>query len=392
MIMPGYELIGQEELESVTNVFKSGGGVLFRHGFDAMRNNQYAVRGFELEFAERIGGGHALAVSSGTAALRICLAALGVGVNDEVITQSFTFVATVEAIVESGAVPVIAEIDQSLGIDVSDLESKITPRTKAVILVHMLGNPGDAQQVRDFCERKGLFLIEDTAWGCGAKLHGVNLGNFGHMAAFSFDHAKIITTGEGGMVYSNDAALIERARAWHDHGHENNPSVPRWEDTRLSSGFNFRMSELQGAVGRAQLAKLDEILHAQRYQNAVYEDVIAKFAEVSVIPVLSGAEPSRDSFMFRAADAESASRIRAALVKRGRTTKILPEATSWHFAMHWTHIPSLVARHGGPEGLRNSLSKSTKNLESVVSIPIFVEQTESESEILFEALVEALRS
>ena len=138
--MPGFELIGAEEQAEVNDVFARG-GVLFRHSFDALRGNCYKVREFESAFALAMNIPHALAVTSGTAALRVALAALGVGPGDEVITQSFTFVATVEAIIEAGATPVCAEIDDTFNLDPTDLERRITKRTKAVIAVHMLGTP-----------------------------------------------------------------------------------------------------------------------------------------------------------------------------------------------------------------------------------------------------------
>lgn len=176
--MPGYEVIGNEELAEIQDVF-SRGGVLFRHGFDSLRNNCYKVKEFEQAFAKNIGADYSLAVSSGTAALRVALAALGVGPGDEVITQSFTFVATVEAIIESGAVPVCVDIDKTLNMDPADLERRITSRTKAVIAVHMLGTPARLPEIVEVCRRRNLLLIEDAAWGCGGSLQGKPLGTWG---------------------------------------------------------------------------------------------------------------------------------------------------------------------------------------------------------------------
>jgi 8-amino-3,8-dideoxy-alpha-D-manno-octulosonate transaminase len=141
--MPGYELMGREELAEIQDIFDHG-AVLFRHGFDGLRQGRYKVKDFEAAMAAKLGTGHGLAVTSGTAALRVALAALGVGEGDEVITQAFTFVATVEAIIESRATPVCAEIDATLNLDPADLARRISPRTKAVIAVHMLGYAGPA--------------------------------------------------------------------------------------------------------------------------------------------------------------------------------------------------------------------------------------------------------
>lgn len=343
--MPGYEFIGEEEEAAVAQVFKNG-GVLFRHGFDALRQGSYKVKEFEELFAVKFEQDSALAVSSGTAALRVALASLGIGPGDEVVTQSFTFVATVEAIVESGATPVCAEIDDTLNISIEDLRSRITSRTKAVIAVHMLGNPAPVSELVNFCKENDLYLIEDTAWGCGGSVDGKPLGTWGDVGAFSFDHAKVITTGEGGMVIHKSPEHHAKARAWHDHGHENNPDLPRWEDSRSSSGFNFRMSELQGAVGCAQLQKLDEIVAAQRASAQMIRDVFRLSGIDDFRQEVVGAEPTDDAVVVFLESAERAAFLRDCLADFGLATKILPEAMSWHFAGSWEHIKELKERHG----------------------------------------------
>ena len=173
--MPGFEVIGKEESEEVMSIFTEGGGVLFRHGFDTLRNNSFKVKEFEQDFGKFIGNDKALAVSSGTAALKVALSSLGLKAGDEVITQSFTFVATAEAIIESLCVPVFTEIDDTLNMDPKDLENRITSKTKAVIVVHMLGTPARLQEIKKICLENNLFLIEDTAWGCGGQFEGKKL-------------------------------------------------------------------------------------------------------------------------------------------------------------------------------------------------------------------------
>lgn len=207
--MPGYELIGDEEFAEVKTVFDSG-GVLFRHGFEKIRNECFKVKEFERDFAKYMGSQHALAVTSGTAALRVALAALGIGPGDEVITQSFTFVATVEAIIESGATPICANIDKTLNMDPKDLLGKITSKTKAVIVVHMLGVPARVDQISEICKIAGIPLVEDVAWGCGGSIGGVNLGTWGDVGTFSFDYAKTMTTGEGGMLLFKEESVFKR--------------------------------------------------------------------------------------------------------------------------------------------------------------------------------------
>lgn len=366
--MPGYEVIGPEERDEVLDVFNHG-GVLFRHGFEAVRNGCFKVRDFEQAFGTHFGGRHCLAVSSGTAALRIALAALGIGPGDEVITQSFTFVATVEAIIEAGAQPVIAEIDATLNIDPVDVATKISPSTRAIIAVHMLGTPARLDEISDLCDQTGISLIEDVAWGCGGAFRGRPLGTWGSVGTFSFDHAKAITTGEGGMLIAGDHEIYLRAKAWHDHGHENNPDLPRWEDSRSSSGFNFRMSELQGAVGLAQLRKLTAIIEGQRSSHESMWRELKSVPGLTLRPSPPDSFETNDALVFSTPSKEAAIACRRELLEEGLSTKILPEATTWHFARHWDHMPQLMNRHGN---LANAFPVSTSILERCVSLPVNV--------------------
>ena len=367
--MPGYEVIGAEEQAEVDEVFARG-GVLFRHGFDAMRNDCYKVRDFEVAFAKFMDVPHALAVTSGTSALRVALAVLDLQPTDEVITQSFTFVATAEAIIEARAVPVCCEIDDTFNMDPQDLLARITDRTRAVIVVHMLGTPARLVEIKKICDDRGIVLIEDSAWGCGGSLNGKALGTWGAMGTYSFDFAKTMTTGEGGMVVFNDTAMFERAKAWHDHGHENNPAVPRWEDTRAGSGFNYRMMELQGAVGLAQLRKLPAVVAAQRTNRDAVLAAIADIRGITLRVEPQGSNGTADAVVFNVPDKAAALRCRAALLEQTISTKILPEATTWHFAETWTHMPELVAAHGGT--LTEAFPRSRARLEASVSLPVFV--------------------
>ena len=380
-------MVGAEELAQVEEVFRSG-GVLSRQGFDERRNGCFKVRDFEAAFAARMGVAHALAVSSGTAALRVALAALGIGTGDEVVTQSFTFVATVEAIIESGAKPVCAEVDDTLNIDVDDLRLRITSRTKAVIVVHMLGTPARLREVLAVCEEGGVAVIEDTAWGCGGSLDGRPMGTWGCMGTFSFDYAKTMTTGEGGMVVFSGEAEWRRAAAWHDHGHENNPLVPRWEDTRSGSGFNFRMTELQAAVGLAQLNKLSHVVAAQVSNRDRLWGAIGDIPGVAPRGVPEGSSETADALVFFVADREQARQCRESLLAVGVSTKILPEAVSWHFAGTWTHMPELVEAHGG--SLCGEFPRSSALLDRAVSIPVTVRMDDGLPALVRRALVDAL--
>ena len=369
--MPGYEVIGNEEQNQISEIFNNG-GILFRHGFDQLRNNCFKVKEFEDKFSNFLKVKNSLAVTSGTAALRVAFASLGIGQGDEVITQCFTFVATVEAIVESGATPICANINETLNICPDDAEKLINSKTKAIVVVHMLGVPCEIEKIKKLCDKHNLFLIEDTAWGCGGAFKGKALGTWGDIGTYSFDFAKTMTTGEGGMLVFNKDIYYEKASAWHDHGHENNPNFPRWEDTRTGTGFNYRMMEIQGALGIAQLKKLPGIVKKQRENLEKIWDCISdiNFIKRRIEP--KGSYSTADALIFSMDKKEDASILRKKLLKNGVGTKILPEAITWHFAGMWDHIPSLIKAHN--YSIKEDLKSSEEILTKSVSLPITVNQ------------------
>ena len=231
-IVPGFEIFGKEEKEQVLEVLDSG--VLFRYEFAAQRKGVWKVAEFERAFAAYTGAAHAQAVSSGTAALKVALAALGLGAGDEVITQGFTFVATWEAILDCGAVPVFTEVDLTLNMDPADLERKITPKTRAILPVHMMGAPARIEAIKAIADRHGIPVLEDTAQAAGGRLHGRHLGTFGAIGTFSFDAVKTITTGEGGMCITDDESLWRRMSEYQDHGHDHVPNPGGRDFSNLS--------------------------------------------------------------------------------------------------------------------------------------------------------------
>jgi len=237
---------------------------------------KHKVYDLEREFAVFCGASHAVATNSGTSALLVSLHALGIGEGDEVLVPGFTYVATYGAIVHARAVPVLVEIDESLTIDPSDLERKVTDKTKAIIAVHMLGNPCDMSAVTAVADRHGLHLIEDACQAGGASFQGRRVGSLGTVAAFSFNRYKLMSAGEGGMVTTSDPALYERAFAVHDQGHTPLRSGKTQTDRSLI-GLNLKMNELTGAVALAQLRKLEGILAALRERKdllwSLIEDV-----------------------------------------------------------------------------------------------------------------------
>tara|TARA_B100000287_G_scaffold427969_1_gene478558 strand:+ start:3843 stop:5000 length:1158 start_codon:yes stop_codon:yes gene_type:complete len=385
--MPGYELIDKKELDQITDLFTNS-KILFRHSFDHLRNNIYKVKEFEQKFKKRMDVPHALGVTSGTAALRVALAGIGIKPGDEIITQSFTFVATVEAIIESRGVPVITEVDKTLNMDPKDLKRKITNKTKAIIVVHMLGTPARLSEIKKIADEAGVYLIEDTAWGCGGFYNKIPLGSFGDIGTYSFDFAKTMTTGEGGMVTFKNNEFFKKSMAWHDHGHDNNPEFPRWEDSRSSSGFNFRMNEMQGAVGIAQLEKLNFVVESQRHNSRLMEEVLKNFSlELRDKPDKSF--ETCDALTFFVDDNTIARKIRDSLLDVGMGTKILPEAITWHFAGTWEHMPELLSRNGN--NLSRSFPQSLSLLKRSVSLPVFINMVDDFQDKVHQALTKVLK-
>ena len=224
------------------------------------------VAAFEVAFAKRHGVSDAVAVSSGTAGLHLALAALGIGPGEEVIVPAFTWVSCANAIVYCGATPVFADVDaETFNIAVADVERKLTPRTRAVMAVHLFGLPADIDYL-DALLPNGVHIVEDAACAAGAEIAGQPVGGLGDVGVFSFHPRKVITTGEGGMVTTNDAALADRVRVLRNHGagvsEEDRHAGPKPHQLPGFDvlGFNYRMTDLQGAVGRVQLEKLDRLI------------------------------------------------------------------------------------------------------------------------------------
>ncbi len=282
--MPGFELFGDEERKQVQDVLDTG--VLSRYGFDQARKGHWKAKTFEAELVKRLeGSGEASnfychLCSSGTAALSIALASCGIGAGDEVIVPPFTFIATIEAVLNAGAIPVFSEIDETLCLDPEAAEPIITPRTKAIMPVHMCGSMARIDEIKTLCKEKGLFLIEDACQSLGADFNGKALGTFGQMGCFSFDSVKTVTCGEGGAIVTSDEDLYKTADAWADHGHDHIGNDRGLEGHHVL-GMNYRISELNAAVGVAQVRKLDVILEKQRMHKKAIKEAMAEIPGIS---------------------------------------------------------------------------------------------------------------
>ena len=373
--MPGYELMGKEERDAVLEVFDKHGGILFKHGFDALRNGSYKVKEFEKAFAKYINADYAQAVTSGTAAIKVGLKAFQIQPGDEVITQSFTFVATVEAILECGAIPILTDVDMSLNMDSSDLERKITKMTRVIIPVHMYGAAACMSNIIGIAKKYNLPVLEDTAQGLGAEYQGKRLGTIGNAGAFSFDFGKALTTGEGGMIVSNNKEIYLRAREYADHGHESNPAFPRGEDTRRRRGFNYRMMELQGAIGLAQLRKLDYGIKRQRENKKKIKDAIKDIGKFQFRAFADEKGETGDTLVLFFEEIKQANQFFEGIRGKGMGTKNLPDAFNWHFAGTWDHIFSEIDYYKG--GAWKTLwRKSEDLLRRSVAMPINIKMSD----------------
>ena len=332
--MPGFEVFGKEEQQAINDLFDQNGGVLFAHGFDTMRNGIYRVREYERAFSNALNTKYGQAVSSGTAAIKVALKALGVGPGDEVITQAYTFVATVEAIFETGATPVIVDIDDTLNMDPVALEPVITADTKAIIPVHMMGEAADMNAIMAVAKKHNLVVMEDTAQALGASYKGKYLGTIGDIGAFSTDAGKTLNTGEGGIVLTEEEHLYINARAYHDHGHEYSTTVGRGEEAALCRGFNYRMTEIHAAIGLTQLKKLGTIIENQRTNKLKLMEGL-KDMGLSFRRSLDPSGDIGDTIVFYLPDRDRTAAFVSAMSEKGLGTKNLPDAIRWHFAKHW---------------------------------------------------------
>ncbi len=335
MNMAGAELIGKEEIKEVMDVLETG--VLMRYGFDKERKGVYKVRQFEEDFARYCGVTHALGVTSGSSALKVALEAMDVGRGDDVLVPAFTFLATYEAVLEVGAIPIMVDIDDTLNLDPDEIEKKKTAYTKAVIPVHMCGLAANIDRIVEVARKNNLLVLEDNAQGCGASFKGKKLGGFGDMGTFSFDYVKTVTTGEGGMVITNNRDLYLRSEWYSDHGHDHNPNVGRALEGRTILGFNYRMNELQGALGLAQLRKLDYLIGEQKKNKKIIMDALAAIPGVGF---RAKQDPEGDSATFLAfnlPEEQTALTFQKLLDAEGVDTTCYKN-NLWHYVPNWEHF------------------------------------------------------
>jgi len=335
-MFPGGNLIDDEEEQSVLETLRARR--LFR--YYGPNPGPSKVEQLEVEFARRVGSSHALAVTSGTAALICGLRGIGVGPGDEVILPAYTWIASAAAVLAVGAVPVVAEIDETLTIDPADIERKITPYTRAVMPVHMRGVPCQMSEIQAVARAHNLKIIEDAAQADGASYQGRQVGSIGDVGCFSLQFNKILTSGEGGILVTSDDAAWKRALMFHDVAGGARNGIPADE---IIWGINFRMPELLAAVMLVQLRRLDRLLAAMRERKRMLLDGLAdvvhrKGAQFQAIP-----DPAGDASVaciLILPDSQAAGRVSQALQAENISTSVLyrHDRSDYHIYAHWTPI------------------------------------------------------
>ena len=353
--MPGFELFGPEERKEVNDVLETG--IYMRYGFDGPRKGIWKSKELEAAISKTLGVKYTQLTSSGTSALTTALAILGIGVGDEVIMPTFTFVASFESVLSVGAVPVLVDVDETLTLDPAAVRKAITPRTKCVMPVHMCGSMADLDPLLAICKEHQLVLLEDACQSFGAQYKGKYLGSIGQAGTFSFDFVKTVTCAEGGAVTTNSEDLYIKADGYTDHGHDHK-GVDRGADLHPFIGYNYRISELHAAVGLAQVRKLDKFLSIQKKNHQQLKAILSTVPEISYRKI---PDPSGDTCTFLSWFLPTESLTRS-LVAELKEQGILAGNfywfdNNWHYYRKWTHLHQAASLNRLNEAQHEALVK-----------------------------------
>lgn len=334
--MPGYEFFGAEERKELNDVMETG--ILMRYGFDGARKGHWKAKELEAAICDTFGSKYAQLVCNGTAALTTAMSALGIGYGDEIIMPCFTFVASFEAVLSVGAIPVMVDVDDSLTLNPDAVRKAITPKTKCIMPVHMCGSMADMDALQAICKEHNLLLLEDACQSIGASYKGKKLGTIGDAGTFSFDFVKTITCAEGGAVMTNREDVYISSDGYSDHGHDHK-GADRGADLHPFIGYNYRISELHAAVGLAQIKKLDQFLAIQEKNHTVLKNMLSEIPEVSFRRIPDPAGDSR-TFLSWFLPTEELTR---AWVNEMKAQGILAGNfywfdNNWHYIRKWDHL------------------------------------------------------
>ena len=359
--MPGFELFGELERKEVNDVLDNG--ILMRYGFDGMRKGHWKAKELEIELQNQLRVKHAQVISSGTAAVTMSLAIAGVGAGDEVIMPCFTFVASFEAVMMLGAIPVLVDIDDTLTLDIEEVKKAITSKTKAIMPVHMCGSMANLEALKSICDEHNLLLVEDACQAIGGTYKGKALGTYGDVGSLSFDFVKTITCGEGGAVITNNDKYAQYADHYSDHGHDHIGN-DRGAETHPFLGYNFRISELNAAVGLAQIKRLSDFIAIQKKYYAILRDTLSEIPEVVFRTVPEGGEENYSFLNFFLPDLETARKASVALKEAGVDGCFQYYDNNWHYIRKWEHLKDLKTLYPISDEVKNGLKYlQTKSFE-----------------------------
>lgn len=381
--MPGTELFGAEERKEIEDVLSTG--IMFRFNHDAQRNNFWKAKDFENEVKKITNAKYALAVSNGSAAIMAALAASGIGTGDEVICPPFTYIATIEAVLMLGALPVFAEIDETLCLSAEGIKNAITPKTKAVCLVHMCGGNAKMDEIMEVINSNQLILVEDAGQAFAASYKGKATGLFGKAGAYSFDFFKIATAGEGGIFVTNDEKTYLLADNFCDHGHDHIGNNRGMENHPII-GFNYRISELHAAVGVAQTRKVPYIRETNLKIKKQLQTILSSIKGVSFSALGDDSGDSGTFLNILLPDTDSAKRTVEEFNNSGIGGFNYWYTNMYHFINQWDHIKELktasklpIQLLGAPQDYKSlHLPKTQETIGRLISFGIRCSWTEEE--------------
>ncbi len=395
--MPGFELFGATERKEVNDVLDSG--VLMRYGFDGMRNGHWKAKELERELEKKLNVKHAQLTTSGTTALNVALAVLGVGAGDEVIMPTFTFVASFESILNAGATPILVDIDDTLTLDPKSVEAAITSKTKVVMPVHMCGSMADLDALKAICDKHDIFLLEDACQAYAGTYKGKALGTIGNVGCFSFDYVKTITCGEGGALIMNDEKLAIHADQYTDHGHDHVGS-DRGAETHPILGYNYRISELNAAVGLAQIRRTDEFINIQKKNKKILKDALSNIPEVSFRRIPDEEGDTATFLSFFMPTAELSQKVVEAFKEFGIDAYWNYFDNNWHYVRKWDHFKDLKTLYPLSDHIKNGMQnlnslefpKSDDYISRNISCLIKLSWSDEEVKERAEYMVKAIKS
>ncbi|MFP2994624.1 DegT/DnrJ/EryC1/StrS family aminotransferase [Spongiivirga sp. MCCC 1A20706] len=381
--MPGFEFFGEEERKQVNDVLDNG--VLMRYGFDGMRNGHWKAKELEASLRNVMKVQHAQLTSSGTSALTVALAAAGVGAGDEVIMPTFTFVASFESIIAIGAVPVLVDIDDTLTLDPQAVKNAITAKTRVIMPVHMCGSMAQLKELKQICNDHNLILLEDACQAIGGTYDDKPLGSYGHLGCFSFDFVKTITCGEGGAVITNNKEYYLNSDHYTDHGHDH-VGNDRGAESHPFLGYNYRISELNAAVGLAQIEKLPRFLELQKQHYLILKNELAKVDGVTFRRIPEAGVPNYGFLNFFLPNENAARNAHKALGENGVDACFYWYDNNWHYIKKWDHLKNLKSLGRLPQEIKTQLpdyhkqdfSKSDHWMGRTISSLIKLSWTEEE--------------